>query len=100
MSVTDETKAVAPEATTTVPAETKSTKEEQPVEKAADVPVEDKAEEAKVSSALPMHSRIPERAALLCFRPDAPLRINKDDGQPNVIHSCIKQFLTMTLSWL
>lgn len=70
MSVTDETKAVAPEATTTVPAETKSTKEEeQPVEKVADVPVEDKAEEAKVSSALPMHSRIPERAALLCFRP-------------------------------
>lgn len=72
MSVTDETKAVAPEATiTTVPAETKSTKEEeQPVEKAADdVPVEDKAEEAKVSGALPMHSRIPERAALLCFIP-------------------------------
>ena len=90
MSVTDETKAVAPEATTTVPAETKSTKEEeQPVEKAADdVPVEDKAEEAKVSSALPMHSRIPERAALLCFRPDALLRINKDDEQPNVfIHA-------------
>ena len=95
MSVTDETKAVAPEATTTVPAETKSTKEEeQPVEKAADVPVEDKAEEAKVSSALPMHSRIPERAALFCFRPDALLRINKDDGQPNVIYSCIKQLLT------
>ena len=72
MSVTDETKAVAPEATTTVPAETKSTKEEQPVEKAADVPVEDKAEEAKVSSALPMHSRISERAALLCFLPWCP----------------------------
>ena len=96
MSVTDETKAVAPEATTT-----KSTKEEeQPVEKAADVPVEDKAEEAKVSSALPMHSRIPERAVVVFSLDALLLRINNDDGQQNVIYSCIKQLLTMTLSWL
>lgn len=45
MSVTDETKAVAPEATT-VTAEAEPTKE---VEKAADAPVEEK-EEHKVSS--------------------------------------------------
>jgi hypothetical protein len=45
MSVTDETKAVAPEAAT-VPAEANPTKE---VEKAADAPAEEKEEETKVS---------------------------------------------------